>query len=149
MGLSRLGSVLYLSWFIPVTQRDLGSECESKEISASVLCICMEWGFTPPGGGERGPSQHVSVTGATCSIPFILFRKCEPDVLWPCKTRTLHQEEIFAFCLYLLLTPASLPLTPPRALLHGIQRKKKAEKLIRNLEEGNLPFCCISDNDRD
>lgn len=36
-----------------------------------------------------------------------------------------------------------------KSILSGIQRKKKKKKLIRNVEAGNLPIFCISDNYRD
>lgn len=149
MGLLRLGSALYLSWFIPVTKRDLDSECASKEITASVLCVCVEWWFTQPGSRERGPSQHVCVTGATCSITFIPFRKCEPDVLWPYETRTLHPKRNLCLLFVSVANTCLITFNSPKSLLCGIQRKTKQKKLIRNPEEGNLPSCCLSDNDGD
>lgn len=79
-----------------------------------------------------------------------------------CKTRTPHPGEILPFCLYLLLTPVSLPLTSPKSLLCGIQGLKSQKKtkqkkrnnnnkktLTRNWKEENLLFCSISDNSSD
>lgn len=140
----RQENVFYSSWLIPVTEGDLYEEQASrKRIAISVSCFWMERHSSHnQARRERGASLHVYVTRATCSLAVISFWKCQPDVLWPCETRIPHAEKSPCLLFVSVANTCLITFNSPKSLLCGTLRKT-ADTLIRNLEEGDLPFSCI------
>lgn len=126
----RQENVFYSSWLIPVTEGDLYEEQASrKRIAISVSCFWMER-HSSHNQARRGVQVYMSMSPGQ---PVLLQSSLSENVnqMFSDHVRPgFHmQKKVLAFCLYLWLTPVSLPLIPPRAFCVALWEKQQTHWL--------------------